>query len=84
VPLTTNGLTSRVTQIEQQHKDAARKANKSLNDVSSAPNRLQNQRLALSDEIAADKRTTDERSPQSEDDLRRIAFEKVQRMTKKG
>jgi hypothetical protein len=91
VPLTTNGLTARVSQIEQQIENAAAKKPKKLPPVSpsetnalqSKRNALQKHHLALSDELAADTHTTDGRSSQSEDDLRRVAFEKVQRMTKK-
>jgi hypothetical protein len=84
LPLTTNGLTARVTQIEQQDRNAAAiKIKKSQSASPSKTNALQKHHLALSEELAADIRTTDGRSPQSEDDLRRSALKRVQRMTRK-
>lgn len=84
LPLTTNGLTARVTQIEQQYKNAAAvKFEISQLASASKTNALQKHHLALSKEFAADTRTTDSRSPQSEDDLRRSALKRVQRMTRK-
>jgi hypothetical protein len=83
-PLTTNRLTALVRQIEKQRQAAqAKSAKKSAIAASSPINALQNQRLVMSSELEANKLTTDIRpSSQSEDELNRLAFEKVRRMTK--
>lgn len=83
VALTTNRLTALVRQIEQQNeKRAAKAANKG---VSPRPKKIamQNPRLSLSSELEAETRAVEGRPSQSEDEIRRLAFERVQRMTEK-
>lgn len=85
IPLTANGLTAIVRQVEVQTEGRrakqAKKADKAMRPGAKA---LQCFDSSLSAELTADVRATDDRSPQSEDDIRRLAFERVQRMTGKA
>jgi len=83
VPLTTNRLTALVRQIELQNEKRAAKAPKKGAGASSKKFAMQNQRLSLSPELGAETRAVEGRPPQSEDEIRRLAFERVQRMTEK-
>lgn len=83
VALTTNRLTALVRQIEQQNEKRAAKA--ASKGVSPRPKKIamQNPRLSLSSELEAETRAVEGRPSQSEDEIRRLAFERVQRMTEK-
>ncbi|MGY3602752.1 MULTISPECIES: hypothetical protein [unclassified Bradyrhizobium] len=83
IPLTTNRLTALIRQIEvQNERRAARPAKKG---AGTKPKKIamQNRSLSLSPELRAETQAVDDRPPQSEDEIRRLAFERVQRMTEK-
>ncbi|WP_371420027.1 hypothetical protein [Tardiphaga sp.] len=83
-PLTTNRLTALVRQIEHQaEKRQAKQLNKKGSMARPRKNALQIRHLSLSPDLKADTRAADERPSQSEDEIRRLAFERVQRMTEK-
>jgi hypothetical protein len=83
-PLTANRLTALVRQIElQDEKRQARQSKKAATMARPTKNALQNRHLFLSPDLKADTRAADDRPPQSEDEIRRLAFERVQRMTEK-
>jgi hypothetical protein len=83
-PLTTNRLTALVRQIElQNERRNAKRARKAAITASPKKIAMQNRYLSLSPDLRADTRAADSRSPQSEDQIRRLAFERVQRMTEK-
>ena len=82
-PLTTNRLTALVRQIELQNEKRDTKRAKKHGVPTAQKNAMQNQRLSLSSDLKADTHTTVDRSSQSEDEIRRLAFERVQRMTEK-
>lgn len=82
--LTTNRLTALVRQIElQAEKRLAKKAKKTSSLAQPTINALQIRHLSLSSDLTADKRAVDERPSESEDEIRRLAFERVRRMTEK-
>lgn len=83
-PLTTNRLTALVRQIEvQAEKRRVRQSAKLSSPVRTPKNALQIMHLSLSSDLKADTRTIEDRSSQSEDEIRRLAYERVQRMTEK-
>ena len=83
-PLTTNRLTALVRQIERQaEKRQAKHSKKAAIAVRPIENALQIRHLSLSPVLKADARAADDRPSQSEDEIRRLAFERVQRMTEK-
>jgi hypothetical protein len=83
-PLTTNRLTALVRQIElQTEKRQAKKLKTTPPIARSSKSALQTRHLSLSSDLKADTRAADERLYQSEDEIRRLAFEHVKRMTKK-
>ncbi|XUJ36332.1 hypothetical protein ACQ5SK_15705 [Bradyrhizobium japonicum] len=82
-PLTTNRLTALVRQIElQNEKRAAKTARKGVSPKAQKF-AMQNQRLSLSSELKAETQAVEDRPSESQDDIRRLAFERVQRMTEK-
>lgn len=83
IPLTTNRLTALVRQIEQQNEKRAAKAVKKETGRKPKKFAMQNHRLSLSSELKAETRAVEGRPSQSEDEIRRLAFERVQRMTEK-
>jgi hypothetical protein len=83
VALTTNRLTALVRQIEQQNEKRAAKAAKKGTGTQPKKNAMQNHRLSLSSELKAETRAVEGRPSQSEDEIRRLAFERVRRMTEK-
>lgn len=83
VALTTNRLTALVRQIELQNEKRDAKAAKKGAGTKPKKIAMQNHRLSLSSEIKAETRAVEGRPSQSEDEIRRLAFERVQRMTEK-
>lgn len=83
-PLTTNRLTALVRQIElQTEKRQAKQSQKKTPIARLSENALQSRHLSLSSDLKADTRAADKRPSQSEDEIRRLAFERVKRMTEK-
>lgn len=81
IPLTTNRLTALVRQIELQKEKRFAKSPKKEAGTKSQKFAMQNRRLSLSSDLRAKTRAVDNRPSQSEDEIRRLAFERVQRMT---
>jgi hypothetical protein len=81
--LTTNRLTALVRQIELQNEKRAAKPAKKGAVAKSKKFAMQNRRLSLSPDVESETQAVAGRPPQSEDEIRRFAFERVRRMTKK-
>jgi hypothetical protein len=81
IPLTTNRLTALVRQIELQKETRVAKSAEKGAGTKSNKFAMQNQRLSLSPDLRAETRAVGDRPSQSEDEIRRLAFERVQRMT---
>lgn len=82
-PLTTNRLTALVRQIEVQEAKKARKSGKrDRSDVAIQPIKP-DRKLSLSPDLAARPVASDDPSVLDEDELRRMAFEKLQSVFKK-
>lgn len=81
--LTTNRLTAIVRQIEEQEERKARKAAKRpRSDIADGPAEPE-RKLSLSPELATRPATPKASSASDEDELRRAAFEKIQKVFKK-